>query len=984
MAELMDPNEFLKQTEFAVPPARPQAEQPSLMDPNDFLKQTEFVEFEGLGPKAAALGAGVARGVTFGLSDLALRMAGANPEYLRKLQEYQPGLSLTGEITGALAPALVTGGTAGVATAARIASAPVRAVSAIGAATEAAVAKKLIQEGTKASAKTIVQNYVPKIAGSAVEGALYGAGQVISDAALGDPDLTAQNALATIGLSSIIGSGVGAIGQAAVNTAKGISESVSPYVKNWTQRLVGLDEETIRTINQKGEKVTALANLGETPDEVLLKKAEDVAKQFTSARNQAIDDLNLKATEVLAPIANKPVSVSKMIDVLENAKNQISPNDLRLNPEIASSLKQIDDVIDATKAIGFKNLNIPTGQEAAQTIKSASDSAFEDFISKRDEFLKPIWNQLQTEAKKLRRDPEAVAIKPYLQILNKTKKQFEIKGVAVGGPASTVVREIDGLIDNLQTIAKKSMGLDPATKFAAKDLYIQGGDLVPLKKLFQDSAEYVYEIGKTSPQELMYKSLAAKAKQDLDQLSPAIKSLNAKLKESIEASQALSRFGFTKRAGDSPELRDKFQRLLQMTEKDSVKFSKAIREIDKLYNTNIESAQKFVSMLARPKNIPTGNLLLNASQIEEIRRQLLSKLVAINPESKLYSGVLQSYNSIINELKKAGASEITDISKQQIGLLKNLNILKRYGFNSEDLDPTKVKDFLLTSTRKSEKDFQASDELRKILGVDLVEEREIAKAYYNISKQAPLARLGTGASTLIPAIGGLAGYGLSSDPTLGALGFIAGATLQNPKNLPKVIAALSKAQQKTAKISDSIARFGGNAASFIPPNSVPYVSSLVSSMIMLERQNQKIDSQISSAINGFLNQEIEESFPTSVGLMKQTSFTRPYSRSIDDRVDAFNKRLNELVEVGSDVAILNDRLVQNTWGLSQAAPNVTAALNARAIQATQFLLSKAPQNPVADPLQASDACNASKADSTATSASGCSSIFSTEPKARIE
>ena len=104
----MNPEDFLKQTEGLVPqiPVAPQPG-PALLSPEDFLKQTEFAEYEGVLPKAAALGAGIARGVTFGLSDVAARALGVEKE-LAKLKEYQPGLTLTGEITGALGPSLLT------------------------------------------------------------------------------------------------------------------------------------------------------------------------------------------------------------------------------------------------------------------------------------------------------------------------------------------------------------------------------------------------------------------------------------------------------------------------------------------------------------------------------------------------------------------------------------------------------------------------------------------------------------------------------------------------------------------------------------------------------------------------------------------------------------------------------------------------------------------------------------------------------------
>ena len=59
---------------------------------------------------AAALGA--ARGASFGLSDLALTQSGlVSPETISKIEEASPTISTLSNITGVIAPALLSGGT---------------------------------------------------------------------------------------------------------------------------------------------------------------------------------------------------------------------------------------------------------------------------------------------------------------------------------------------------------------------------------------------------------------------------------------------------------------------------------------------------------------------------------------------------------------------------------------------------------------------------------------------------------------------------------------------------------------------------------------------------------------------------------------------------------------------------------------------------------------------------------------------------------
>jgi len=139
---------------------------------------------EGPGNAAAAFVAGMGRGATFGASDvLAPAMGLTTQEALRERRKRFPGTSMAGELTGvgaslALAPEL----------------SPAGVVSGLGTGIEGAI-------GDTLAAKALA---------SGAEGAIYGAGNVLSDAALGDPNLTGQRIAAEIGLGGILGGTLGA------------------------------------------------------------------------------------------------------------------------------------------------------------------------------------------------------------------------------------------------------------------------------------------------------------------------------------------------------------------------------------------------------------------------------------------------------------------------------------------------------------------------------------------------------------------------------------------------------------------------------------------------------------------------------------------------------------------------------------------------------------------------------------------------------
>lgn len=170
---------------------------------------------EGIGNEIKAGLAGAARGATFGLSDVIGADFGKD-ESLRKLQEQNPTASTVGEVAGAVAPALLSGGETAVASGARLAGSGVRAVEAAGGLAErgaVGLAKALgVTEESSLLARTIAIG-ATKATGGAVQGAAYGAGQAISEAALQDKELTAEQLVQHMGAGALLG-GVtgGAIG----------------------------------------------------------------------------------------------------------------------------------------------------------------------------------------------------------------------------------------------------------------------------------------------------------------------------------------------------------------------------------------------------------------------------------------------------------------------------------------------------------------------------------------------------------------------------------------------------------------------------------------------------------------------------------------------------------------------------------------------------------------------------------------------------
>jgi len=172
--------------------------------------------------------AGAARGGTFGVSDyLAVKTGLTSPEHLSALKEYFPGTSLAGEIAGGVATAFIPASPVG----ALVKGAKLAEATAVGRVAAALPAK--------AAANAIVKTAVEtggKALGGAIEGMAFGLGQSVSEAALGDPDLTAEKVMANVGYGGLLGGTLGAglhVGQLGIKKAiaKGRSAYASAYEK---------------------------------------------------------------------------------------------------------------------------------------------------------------------------------------------------------------------------------------------------------------------------------------------------------------------------------------------------------------------------------------------------------------------------------------------------------------------------------------------------------------------------------------------------------------------------------------------------------------------------------------------------------------------------------------------------------------------------------------------------------------------------------
>lgn len=267
------------------------------------------------GAQALAGAAGLARGATMGLSDAAAAgvdaLAGTDiTSDLDALREVNPGLSALGEVGGAVAPLLLSGGgsmlarggveaaqlgrggTSVLGSLLRAGTAPARLVEGLAAGTEARVLAGL---GTETSGSLLARSLgrgASLGAGGAVEGAAVGLQQSITEAALGDAPLTAEQVLANVGLNALLGGATGGVlgtgGEMLMSGARGSREimarafreatgmdlrrgvseawgTVADGVSEASALVTGADRRAIReAIGPDGAEVRSLAARGDS------------------------------------------------------------------------------------------------------------------------------------------------------------------------------------------------------------------------------------------------------------------------------------------------------------------------------------------------------------------------------------------------------------------------------------------------------------------------------------------------------------------------------------------------------------------------------------------------------------------------------------------------------------------------------------------------------------------------------------------------
>jgi len=228
-------------------------------------------EFSTLGQQVIGGAEALASGASLGFSTPLQVALGADPERIKGRREGLGGLGTALEFTGAVAPIVLSGGLAtpevaagqvagrtALQTAARAMPTVRLSEAAAGIGERAATA--LFGETAAGVAPTLAQSLgrgaVQSGVSELVESVPYAAGQVATEAALGDLDLLSEEAAMTVGLGTILGGGLGAafgaagggLGHALRKSQGAVDRTIAAFEKRypaWIAGQVGADVDML-------------------------------------------------------------------------------------------------------------------------------------------------------------------------------------------------------------------------------------------------------------------------------------------------------------------------------------------------------------------------------------------------------------------------------------------------------------------------------------------------------------------------------------------------------------------------------------------------------------------------------------------------------------------------------------------------------------------------------------------------------------------
>jgi len=479
----------------------------------DVVHHAELEAKYGDATGAAGAGlAGFARGLSIGLSDpIALATAGAlggdeAKESLRErlgaYKELHPIATTIGEFAGVAPPALLSGGAAAIpegaglglraaGTVARGLGLAGEGVSAVGRLAESAAARAVAGIGGEAADSLAVraaQAALGKGTAGAAEGTIFGAGQGVSEASLGDPNASGEKVWATIGHDAVLGAlmggasgaALGAGGEAAGDALASVRAKASPYL-----RAKG-EDEAFRSLNGRklyttqAEKIPGgVRGIGRTMLDDVGLVAGDTIDTIAPKVDAALEHAGDKITAEVSKVGDATVTLKDAETALEERAKEF---DAQMGHEagaraVRDGKTQLRNIFAPFEAAteGTSELIIPPHLEAQRAqIEAVAQAARKPGGEEAAQALEGMGVKFGAPKKPVPFDPEKVKI-PLADLLKQRRLfestvDFQREGSVITNGKRAVGRTLEDLIVERGEQAAKEAGVDFAAPYKAAKL----------------------------------------------------------------------------------------------------------------------------------------------------------------------------------------------------------------------------------------------------------------------------------------------------------------------------------------------------------------------------------------------------------------------------------------------------------------------------------------------------------------------------------
>lgn len=299
-----------------------------LETPEETQEREVQSKFGGVGQSALATLEAFGRGATLGTSDVSLAAEGISPETLAGREQASPVLTTVAEAAGTLLS-------------------PINKLM-----PTVAVERGLMRAAAKAGlsnpiAKSVVQRIVPKAAGSAVEGAFFGAGQLLSEDAMGKADFNAENLAAYAGTGALLGGTFGGLFAGASELAGPISTLVKKGAAPFSSRISAQLDSKVSTAKLLGISPIQLAKLEKRNPKIVEGMEDYLKNKLDTGLLDTAENLFAKNAIIKESSGQKIGSILDELDIVLKTNPGMAPENAAVWGEVYR--KVADSVADLYK-----------------------------------------------------------------------------------------------------------------------------------------------------------------------------------------------------------------------------------------------------------------------------------------------------------------------------------------------------------------------------------------------------------------------------------------------------------------------------------------------------------------------------------------------------------------------------------------------------------------------------------------------------------